>query len=291
MKRSPIFKYQLGLAIIGVFTLVIVGLVLVQASATKQDTTTEKHANDIAEKLNNYVESKQAVPESLSNTGISDVPETINYKKVSASSYTFCTNYKATSSNFDSSAVALSLATGGKVDPGSSDYSSKDYLVIPSSHHKGANCQTISPYLYNSGGGSGCSLFSSSSYCAQPLQSQSSSSPSSGTAQDTERKTDINSLQSHLESYYASNGHYPTLSDLNDPAWVATNMKGLDAAALCDPTDASKSCKLVSSPSKGAYSYEVDDSNYQACTTESSCASYIVSATLSSGEQYTKYSF
>ena len=54
-------------------------------------------------------------------------------------------------------------------------------------------------------------------------------------AKDTERKTDINALDSHLEAYYAENGYYPTLADMNSAAWVQQNMKGLDSEALKDP--------------------------------------------------------
>lgn len=287
MKKSPLFKYQLGLAIIGVFTLVVVGLVFVQASATKQDAATDKRANEIADKLNEYVSARDTIPASLSEASITDVPASITYTKVSSDSFKFCINYKSTSSNFDTSSVALSLATGGKVDPGGYDFSSKSYLYVPTSHHKGENCQTISPYM---SGGYGCdsSLFSSA--CIQPLQSQNSSSSLNDSAQDTERKTDINGLQSHLEAYYASYGYYPTLADMNNPTWVAANMKGLDANALCDPSAKSTSCQLTASPKKGVYSYEADDDSYQNCTTESKCSSYVIAATLSSGSEYTKFS-
>lgn len=53
-------------------------------------------------------------------------------------------------------------------------------------------------------------------------------------ARDTERRTDINSLATQLEVYYADNGGYP------DGATVGftvdtTNLPGLDAEALNDP--------------------------------------------------------
>ena len=54
-------------------------------------------------------------------------------------------------------------------------------------------------------------------------------------ARDTQRQTDINGVQGHVEAYYASNGVYPTLGMLTDATWRATHTKGLDPAALTDP--------------------------------------------------------
>ena len=54
-------------------------------------------------------------------------------------------------------------------------------------------------------------------------------------ARNSQRQTDINALDSHIEAYFASNGNYPTFGNLQDPTWVAANMKGLDPASLTDP--------------------------------------------------------
>lgn len=54
-------------------------------------------------------------------------------------------------------------------------------------------------------------------------------------ARNSQRQTDINAVDSHLEAYYAESGAYPALSMLQDSAWRAANMKGLDAEALVDP--------------------------------------------------------
>jgi len=52
---------------------------------------------------------------------------------------------------------------------------------------------------------------------------------------DSQRKTDINALQSHVEAYYAQTGTYPTMAMLNTQAFRTTHMKGLDPEALKDP--------------------------------------------------------
>jgi prepilin-type N-terminal cleavage/methylation domain-containing protein len=54
-------------------------------------------------------------------------------------------------------------------------------------------------------------------------------------ARDTQRQTDINAVQGHLEAYYAQTGTYPTLAMLNDTAFRAKYMKGLDPASMVDP--------------------------------------------------------
>ena len=54
-------------------------------------------------------------------------------------------------------------------------------------------------------------------------------------ARDTQRQTDINAIQGHLEAYYASTGTYPTLAMLLDSGFRAKYMKGLDPEALNAP--------------------------------------------------------
>src|SRR6185436_8134483 len=54
-------------------------------------------------------------------------------------------------------------------------------------------------------------------------------------ARDTERQTDIKALHGQVEAYYAQNGKYPTLGNMNDGSWRTSNMKGLDGEALKDP--------------------------------------------------------
>jgi len=61
-------------------------------------------------------------------------------------------------------------------------------------------------------------------------------------ARDAERKTDVASVQSHLEAYYATNAMYPLataqIEDEAEDGWADTNLEGLDIAALIDPSGA-----------------------------------------------------
>src|SRR5258707_9454555 len=85
-------------------------------------------------------------------------------------------------------------------------------------------------------------------------------------ARDTERKTDVNALASHLEAYFAQNAKYPTLAQFNDndtsnsSSFVSTNMKGLDRAAFADP-QSSATFTLASTPTAKQYSYQPTPAN------------------------------
>lgn len=104
---------------------------------------------------------------------------------------------------------------------------------------------------------------------------------------DTERQTDIKALYGHVEAYYASNGRYPSLANLNDASWRSANLKGLDNAAFKDPQGAND--QLATTPGVKKYSYEVTAADGSACdnsTTE--CALYTLTATLENGGPYVR---
>lgn len=106
-------------------------------------------------------------------------------------------------------------------------------------------------------------------------------------ARDTERKTDINAVASHLEAYNAQNGRYPTLANVNDATFRAANMKGLDPAALQDPKGASQA--LVATVGVNEYAYVATPAG---CDNGANgdCAQYTLTATLEGGGTYVKQS-
>ena len=53
-------------------------------------------------------------------------------------------------------------------------------------------------------------------------------------ARNTQRTTDIKAVASHLETYNAKNGYYPTLANMNDDAFI-TSLNGLDKESTKDP--------------------------------------------------------
>lgn len=105
-------------------------------------------------------------------------------------------------------------------------------------------------------------------------------------ARDIEREIDIRAIQSQLEIYYNQMGQYPTLSNLNDPSWVASNLTGLEDEALKDPQ--STSTLIAPNPVKSGYAYAVEPSNCDNIIT--SCIKYTLTATLDSGTVFSKSS-
>lgn len=108
-------------------------------------------------------------------------------------------------------------------------------------------------------------------------------------ARDTERKTDVNSVHSQLESYFAQNGKYPTLANVNDSTFRTTNLKGLDNEALRDPKGAAGAFTLAAATSSSAYGYVVTPSG---CDNGAGgdCTGYTLTATLEGGGTYPKTS-
>jgi len=118
---------------------------------------------------------------------------------------------------------------------------------------------------------------------APPATTNPSSSASTN-AQDIERQTDIKALHGQIEAYYAREGKYPTLGNLNDGSWRKTNMEGLDTDALKDP--AGSTMILVASPTANAYAYAVGPALCDNSTTD--CDMYTLTAILSDGSHYNK---
>jgi prepilin-type N-terminal cleavage/methylation domain-containing protein len=104
---------------------------------------------------------------------------------------------------------------------------------------------------------------------------------------NTERTTDIKAMHGQIEAYYAQNGKYPTLANMNDSTWRGSNMKGLDPEALKDPKGSGQT--LVAAAAANAYSYDVTATGGGACdNTTTDCAAYTLTATLEGGGTYTK---
>lgn len=104
-------------------------------------------------------------------------------------------------------------------------------------------------------------------------------------ARDTERQTDIKAIHGQLEAYYAQNGAYPAMADVNDTTWRSTNMKGLDPEALKDPKGSTQA--LAATVSTTSYGY---DATPGTCTTAAAdCTGYTLEADLEgSSTNYTK---
>lgn len=144
--KSSLLRYKIGLGVIGLFLVGVLVFVLVQANVAKQDLQTTKRANEIADKLNSYVNDNDVAPESLADANISNLPDAISYRKLSDTSYEFCITYRAANNGAPLQTVVDDATTN--FDPytgagGSTPSSNATSLYISGVHAKGRNCQTI----------------------------------------------------------------------------------------------------------------------------------------------------
>jgi hypothetical protein len=109
-------------------------------------------------------------------------------------------------------------------------------------------------------------------------------------AKDVFRQNNVMTLVTLVEKYYAENSFFPTLAELNDPAWVRSNLPELDSSTLKDPDGTTE--MLAAKPTKGAYSYQVsaDDSLSSCDNQEIFCYNYRITAFLSNGTAYVQTS-
>lgn len=104
---------------------------------------------------------------------------------------------------------------------------------------------------------------------------------------NSERQKDVKALQVAIEGYYAQNGRYPTLNNLNESSWRGKNIKAIEADDLKDPKGVDS--KLVGAPKSNVYSYEVhadDDTDCDNSTKD--CTKYKLTATYEGGQTFVK---
>src|SRR2546430_938749 len=115
------------------------------------------------------------------------------------------------------------------------------------------------------------------------------------------REANVDGIKHQLETYYSysPNGKYPTLANINDPAWRHQNLKELDDRTIQDPrwSPAVKACVnggkpvFVNSPTDNCYAYQVTSSDGSPCdNAKVDCAQYTLTAKLEGGEKYVKTS-
>lgn len=109
-------------------------------------------------------------------------------------------------------------------------------------------------------------------------------------ARDTERQTDIKAIHGQVEAYLAQKGVYPTLTEINDDAWVTANLKGLDLDSLEDPKGSGNN--LQAAAAANIYSYDVLADDNTSCDNGASgdCTKYTLTATLEGGGTFVKTS-
>lgn len=116
-------------------------------------------------------------------------------------------------------------------------------------------------------------------------------------SRNSRREASLNVLKGTLETYYAQTSKYPTLANLNDPAWRASNLKDFNNNDLTDPrwSVKVKACtagnKVVATnaPAADCYAYQVTAADGSACDNDKTiCAHYTLTALLEGGQKYVK---
>jgi len=98
------------------------------------------------------------------------------------------------------------------------------------------------------------------------------------------RQVAINLIQHHIETFFAEKNHYPSFADLSSAKWDKANLPNLDPAYLRDPLAKSGGFSLSQSTGLKVYQYDPKDNSGNSCESDdTTCASYILTATLENG--------
>jgi len=120
----------------------------------------------------------------------------------------------------------------------------------------------------------------STSNTTSQANSDSSGASTQTDADNAERLSDVHSLQTQLEAYFSQYGSYPSLTDMNNASWRSEKMPSLDPKAMVDPSTPNAAAKLVSKPTKGAFSYQVSSSDGKSCEADDTqCAQFTLTTT------------
>ncbi|MEI6237160.1 MAG: hypothetical protein WCP03_00985 [Candidatus Saccharibacteria bacterium] len=290
MKYEKIYGLILAVSVISI---VIFALVLPMRGLRKNmlDSQIVRALSTVQIATESYISKKGEVPKNVSdlNFETGSKPSSKTLKRISIKeddgSYQLCaTFYTDTKKDINES----TSSTSNLLDMAKSYTSSYDNYGNYDVHGAGNYCfSNIDPYSadmptdnyydsnYNNFG-------SSVDYYNTSLLASSDKS-----GRDTKRLTDIKSMHSQLEAYFAQNGSgYPALTDFNTVSWRAINMKGLDDISLCDPSASSQvHCVLVSAPQSKVYSYQTwEDDGTTVCKAKNDqgCPKYTLTVTLES---------
>lgn len=102
-------------------------------------------------------------------------------------------------------------------------------------------------------------------------------------ARNTERETDVKAIHGQVEAYYAQNGFYPSLSNLQTDSWVQSNLQGLDLGALRAPNQGSNTV-VGSGGSTGNYVYAPTGCDGSG----NNCSDYSLTANLEGGGTFVR---
>ncbi|MGH7234479.1 MAG: type II secretion system protein [Candidatus Saccharimonadales bacterium] len=102
------------------------------------------------------------------------------------------------------------------------------------------------------------------------------------------RTAAVKTLRDYVEIFYSQNTYYPSLSDMNNPSWLAANLKSVHQSMYKDPswTSSNKDCTkdgepiLISKSQTGCYGYDPTNSGISCASDDTTCSDYTLTATL-----------
>jgi hypothetical protein len=134
------------------------------------------------------------------------------------------------------------------------------------------------------------------------------SATQTATIRDSLRQANLTTIQANLTQYFAKNGFFPSLANMNNQTWIATNLPSFDPDMTRDP-GASTLALLANAPTQPpapnpktkvavavtpifGYIYQPVTAAGKACANEATttpdqqCANYTLAATLSTGKTF-----
>ncbi|HUC95964.1 MAG TPA: hypothetical protein VMR76_03340 [Candidatus Saccharimonadia bacterium] len=95
------------------------------------------------------------------------------------------------------------------------------------------------------------------------------------------RISDIRTIQTNLESFYANNGFYPSLSEMNSQQWTNDELKQVPNSDLIDPSSKTGMQNFTKTAQRRSFVYNVTSASGSSCDNKTvPCAQYILSVTL-----------
>ncbi len=146
--KDKLLAYKIGLGVVGLFTFIMLIIVLTSAGGAKKDEATTKAASDVANNLNQYTIQNQKVPDSLAQAGSKNVPSAIKYTKLNDQSYKLCVSYHGAHNDYSPGVLAFDAYSQSYNTDEWAAQNNTSYLYIPTSHKKGDNCITVKPDMY-----------------------------------------------------------------------------------------------------------------------------------------------
>lgn len=142
-------KYYIGITVLILIAFGFLVYTITQSGGAKKDRATNAVVESIGDKLDNNISDKNRIPVDLAEAGITKMPPSVTYTRLSDSQYKICFYYYQANNGLDADWSSIVTAGLNSTQTGQSDHSYFD-SSLEFSHKKGQNCQTVKPVLFDS---------------------------------------------------------------------------------------------------------------------------------------------